>query len=90
VPESRNEGQRPRRGTASLPQYGRHLAAGAMGGRHAPVTGLREWADSWGEAKQCDFGRSISMPLTVDHDALIVKEGLTHYPQTPARHVLCV
>jgi CRISPR associated protein Cas1 len=28
------------------------------------------------------------MPLTVDHDALIAKEGLTHYPQTPARHVL--
>jgi hypothetical protein len=26
----------------------------------------------------------------VDHDALIVKDGLTHYPQRPARHVLYV
>src|SRR5918911_1062492 len=45
------------------------------------------------KALQRDRGQTLIVAghgagLFVDHDALIVKEGLTHYPQTPARHVL--
>jgi hypothetical protein len=51
------------------------------------------WDASTQKAIQRDRGQTLIVAghgagLFVDHDALIVKEGLTHYPQTPARHVL--
>jgi CRISPR-associated endonuclease Cas1 len=51
------------------------------------------WDASTQKALQRDRGQTLIVAghgagLFVDHDALIVKEGLTHYPQTPARHVL--
>jgi CRISPR-associated protein Cas1 len=51
------------------------------------------WDASTQKALQRDRGQTLIIAghgagLFVDHDALIVKEGLTHYPQTPGRHVL--